>query len=284
MEYPGSHLMLIRGLYFPSFYLCIAVLVALVATTVITTAAPVQAHEITPDALEEVDFAQLLNKQVPLDLMFRDETGRLIRLGDFFGKKPVILLFAYYECPNLCPLVLDGLLASLKQLTFHIGDEFGIVTVSLDPNETPQIAAEKKAGMIQRYGRPNAAAGWHFLTGEHEPIDRLAQTVGFQYAYDAESEQYAHAAGIVILTPQGKISRYFYGIEYSAQDLRLGLIEASANQIGSPVDQLLLRCYRYDPKTGKYTLAIMTLIRLAGLATVLGISSFLFVMFRREHM
>ena len=275
--------MFVRRLHFPALCLCIAVIVALVGTLTITMVVPVQAHEFTPDALDKVDFAQQLNKQVPLDLVFRDETGKPIQLGDFFGKKPVILLFVYYECPNLCPLVLNGLVASLKQLTFEIGDKFDVVTVSLDPSETPLIAAGKKADVIQRYRRPGAAAGWHFLTGEHEPIDRLAQTVGFQYAYDAESEQYAHAAGIVIHTPQGKISRYFYGIEYSPQDLRLGLIEASANQIGSPVDQLLLRCYRYDPKTGKYTLAIMSLLRLAGLATMLGMGSFVFVMFRRER-
>lgn len=274
--------MAVRSPYLSSFCLYIATF-ALAGLLAVAGAGPVQAHEATPEALDEVDFAQKLNEQVPLDLVFQDETGKSIQLGDYLGERSVILLFAYYECPNLCPLVLDGLVTSLRELQFDIGDEFEIMTVSLDPSETPEMAAEKKAALIQSYGRPGAAEGWHFLTGEHAAIDQLAQTVGFQYAYDAETAQYAHAAGIVLLTPQGKISRYFYGIEYSPRDLRLGLVEASANQIGSPVDQLLLRCYRYDPTTGQYTLVIMNIVRLAGLATVLGLGSFLFVMFRRER-
>ena len=236
-----------------------------------------------PEALQNVGFDQKLNEQVPLDLAFRDEDGRAVKLGEYFGKRPVILMFMYYECPNLCPLALDGLIRNLKPLSFRVGKEFNVLTVSIDPSEGPQIAAAKKHEYLPRYGRAGTEDGWHFLTGEAVSIKQLTEAVGFRYAYDAEKDQYAHASGIIVLTAQGRISRYFYGIEYAPKDLRLGLVEASAGKIGSPVDRLLLFCYQYDPATGRYTLIIMNALRLAGLATVLGLSAFVLIMVRRER-
>ncbi|MBI4527050.1 MAG: SCO family protein [Deltaproteobacteria bacterium] len=236
-----------------------------------------------PEALQNVGFDQKLNEQAPLDLAFRDENGRSVKLGDYFGKMPVILTFMYYECPNLCPLALDELVRSLKPLSFRVGKEFNVLTISIDPGEGPALAMTKKRESVQGYARPGAEDGWHFLTGEEASIKQLTEAVGFRYAYDAEKDQYAHPSGIIVLTPQGKISRYFYGIEYSPGDIRLGLVDASAGKIGSPVDQLLLFCYQYDPATGKYTLTIMNALRLAGLATVLGLSAFVLVMVRRER-
>lgn len=236
-----------------------------------------------PEALRNVGFDQKLNEQVPLDLTFQNEVGRAVKLGEYFGKKPVILMFMYYECPNLCPLALDGLIKSLKPLSFTVGREFDVLTVSVDPSEEPRLAAAKRQEYLPRYGRPGAESGWHFLTGEENSIKGLTQAVGFRYVYDHKTYQFAHASGIVILTPQGRISRYFYGIEYAPRDLRLSLIEASSNKIGSPVDQLLLFCYQYDAATGKYTIAVMNVLRLAGMATVLGLAAFVLVMVRRER-
>ena len=236
-----------------------------------------------PEALRNVGFDQKLNEQVPLDLTFRNEDGRAVKLGEYFGKKPVILMFMYYECPNLCPLALDGLIKSLKPLSFTVGTEFDVLTISVDPSEEPRLAAAKKQEYLPRYGRPGAESGWHFLTGEENSIKSLTQAVGFRYVYDRKTHQFAHASGIVILTPQGRISRYFYGIEYAPRDLRLSLIDASSNKIGSPVDQLLLFCYQYDAATGKYTIAVMNVLRLAGAATVLGLAAFVLVMVRRER-
>ena len=235
------------------------------------------------DLLAQVRFDQRLNEQVPLDLVFRDEAGKSVRLADYLGTKPVILTLNYYTCPNLCSLVLNGLADTLRKVTFDVGKQFDIVTVSIDPRDTPATASAKKTTTIERYGRTGAADGWHFLSGEQAAIERLAQAVGLQYAYDAEKDQYAHAAGIVVLTPEGKISRYFYGIEFEPRDLRLGLVEASAGKIGSPVDQLLLRCYRYDPVTARYTVTVMTIVRIAGVATVLILSTFLLGTLRRER-
>ena len=235
------------------------------------------------DVLNQIGFDQKLNAPAPLDLMFRDEAGAPVRLGDYFGTKPVILTLNYYECPNLCPLVLGGLVDALRKITFDVGNQFNIVTVSINPRETPALAAAKKATYLERYGRPDAARGWHFLTGEQAAIDQLAQAVGFRYAYDARQNQYAHAAGIMVLTPQGKIAHYFYGIAFSLRDLRLGLVEAAEGQIGSPVDQLLLRCYRYNPVTGRYTIAIMTIVRIVSVATVLLLDMFLLRMVRRDR-
>ena len=260
----------------------------LFSSTVLLTAevGPTWAHhnaEHGPTLIQDIGFDQRLNAQVPLDLVFRDETGRSVPLREYFGQKPVILALAYYECPMLCTLVLNGLLRSLRALSFDVGNQFSVVTVSFDPMEKPTIAAAKKAVYMQQYERPGASGGWHFLTGDEASIRQLTQAVGFRYAYDAQKNQYAHATGIMVLTPQGKISRYFYGLEYSSRDLRLGLVEASANQIGSPVDHVLLYCYQYDPTTGKYGILIMNVIRLGGLATALALGTFMFVMFRADR-
>ena len=194
----------------------------------------------------KVGFDQKLDAQVPLDIPLRDEAGKPVRLGDFFGERPVILTLVYYECPMLCNEVLNALTRGLKGLTFDVGDQFEVVTVSIDPAETPELAARKKAGYLRRYGRPGAERGWHFLTGDEGSIRKLAQSVGFRYVYMPESKQYAHAAGIVLLTPRGRVARYFFGISYAPRDLRLGLTEASAGKIGSPIDQMLLFCYQFD--------------------------------------
>lgn len=248
---------------------------------------PAQAHDLRADsrpaALREVAFDQRVNEQVALDLVFRDETGRPVPLRDTFGSKPVILALVYYHCQNLCPLVLDGLVRTLRAVSFDVGNQFNVVTVSFDPRDTPEVVVAAKARYLQQYGRPGAAAGWHFLTGEDRAIQRLTQAVGFQYTYDAATDQYAHAAGILVLTPQGRISRYYYGIEFSPRDVRLGLVEGSANRIGSVVDQALLFCYHYDPATGKYSLIVMNVIRLAGLATVTALGTFITVMRRRDR-
>ena len=249
--------------------------------------APTAAHHAEehqpPGLLREIAFDQRLNEQVPLDLSFHDEAGNPVRLGDFLGEKPLILTLSYYDCPMLCPLVLDGLLSTLRALAFTIGDQFHVVTVSFDPHETPAQAAAKQAHYARGYGRDGAGASWHFLTGEAASIAQLTQAVGFRYAYDTAREQYAHAAGMVILTPQGRIARYFYGLEFSPREVRLALVEAAANSIGSPVDQLLLYCYQYDPATGGYTLVVRRVLQLAGVATVLALGGFMIVMFRRDN-
>ncbi len=257
------------------------------AATVLAAAAPARAHEsradTRPAALRDVAFDQRVNQQVPLDLALRDEDGRQVRLGDYFGQRPVILALVYHRCQNLCPLALDGLVRALRPLSFSAGDQFSVVAVSFDPRDLPAMAAARKAEVLRRYGRPGAAAGWHFLTGEEAAIRRLAAAVGFQYAYDPATDQYAHATGLVILSPRGTIFRYLYGIEYSPRVLRLSLVEAAENRIGSPIDQVLLFCYHYDPATGRYSLLVMRLVRLAGLATVAGLGTLILVMWRRDR-
>ena len=246
-------------------------------------ASPARAHDDDrPPALRGVALEQKLGEQLPLGLGLQDETGRTVHLGDYFGARPVILTFAYYQCQDLCPLLLDGVVRSLRSLSFDAGNEFNILTVSFDPRDTPSLAAAKKDDFLQRYARPGAKEGWHFLTGNQATIQRLTEAVGFRYNYDTQKGRYAHATGIMLLTPEGKIARYFYGIEFSPRDLRLGLIEASANRIGSPIDQLLLFCYHYDPATGKYGLLITNVIRLAGIATVLALGTYIFVVLRGE--
>lgn len=236
-----------------------------------------------PFPLQKVGFDQRLNAQIPLDLDFRDETGTVVPLGKYFGEKPVILVPAYYQCPMLCTLVNEGLIRSLRALPFDAGNQFSVLTVSFDPTDRPESAAKKKEQSLQLYNRPGAAKGWHFLTGDAPSIQRLMQTIGFRYTPLPEKEEYAHATGIVLLTPEGKIARYFYGIEYAPRDLKFGLMEAAANRIGSPIDQVLLFCYQYDPATGRYSVTIMKVLRLAGLLTVLAVGSFVFVMIRSER-
>lgn len=234
-----------------------------------------------PAALQEVRIEQKLDQQLPLDLVFRDESGQQVKLGQYFGKKPVVLAFVYYDCPMLCTQVLNGMVTSFRVLPFQIGNEFDVVTVSFDPRETNTLAASKKkvyVDYLPEKMRSGANSGWHFLTGDQPSIDKLTEAVGFHYRYDEATKQFAHASAIMLTTPQGKLSRYFYGIDYSARDLRLGLIESSASKIGSPVDQLLLYCYHYDPATGKYGAAVMRVMRVAGVLTILGIVAMLFLL------
>ncbi len=237
----------------------------------------------SPPILQRVDFEQRLGTQVPLDLPFRDETGRTVRLGDYFQGKPVVLTLSYYECPMLCTLVLNGLTSALRALRFDLGKEFVAVNVSFNPRETPELAAAKKATYLKEYRRPGSEAGWHFLTGDEESIRRLTEAVGFQYAWDERNQQYAHATGLVVLTPGGQIARYFYGVEFSPRDLRFALIEAAQGKIGSPVDKLLLYCFHYDPSTGRYSALALNSIRIGGVLTVAALISFIVVMLRRER-
>jgi protein SCO1 len=233
-----------------------------------------------PPLLQNVGIDQELNHQIPLDLVFRDETGKLVHLGDYFGQKPVILSLVYFTCPQLCPMVENGLLASLKDLRFDVGKQFNVITVSFDPRDTPSVAYAKRAVYLSMYNRPGASQGWHFLTGPEVSIKALTSAVGFHYNYDQETGQFSHATAIMVLTPQGKLSRYFYGIHYPAGDMRLALVEASHGKIGSPVDEVLLFCCRYDPLTGKYSLIISRVLFIAALITVICLGGMLLVMFR----
>jgi protein SCO1/2 len=236
-----------------------------------------------PTMLKDVGIDQKLNAQIPLGLTFQDEAGRTIPLGTFFQQKPVILALVYYECPMLCNMTLNGLVRSLHSITLNAGEDFQLVAVSINPRETPQLAMAKKETYLEKYQRHNATNGWHFLTGKEANIQALASAVGFHYAYDPVIKQYAHAAGIMVATPEGKLSRYFYGIEFPSRDLRLGLVEASNNKSGSPVDQVLLYCYHYNPVTGKYGFMIQRLLQVLGSATALALGTFLFVNFRRDR-
>jgi protein SCO1/2 len=247
------------------------------------SAPPAWAEQGRPAALRDVGFDQHLGAALPKDVALRDEAGRPVRLADYFGKRPVVLSFVYYECPMLCTLTLNGLASALGVLSFDAGKDFEIVTVSFDPRDTPAAAAKKKQAYLARYNRPSAAQGWHFLTGKAEDVERLAQAVGFRYAWDQETKQFAHPAGIVVLTPDGKIARYLFGIEYAPRDLRLALVESAAGKIGNPIDDVALYCYTYDPMTGRYGMAVMRLVRLAGALTVLALAGFVLLMLRRER-
>lgn len=244
---------------------------------------PLQNIGVRPELLKDVAIDQKLDTTIPLDLTFRDETGRTVALGQYFGSKPVILTLVYYNCPMLCTQVLNGLERSLKLISPSIGTDFNVVTVSIDPSDQPALAAAKHAMYAGLYGRPGAAQGWHFLVGNEPQIKQLAAAVGFHYAYDSQSKQFAHAAGIMLLTPEGKLSRYFYGVTYPQRDLRLGLDEASQGKIGSPVDQILLYCYHYDAHTGKYGLLISHVLQLSAGLTVLILAIFVIILFRGEH-
>jgi protein SCO1/2 len=235
-----------------------------------------------PQVLREIGFDQNIDQRVPLDTTFRNEAGATVRLGDYFGARPVVLVFAYYDCPMLCTQVINGLSSALGVMSLNPGKDFEIVTVSFNPHDTPASATAKKAVYLERYHRPGAAEGWHFLTGDQAQNDRLTKAAGFRYARDAETKQFAHPSGVIVLTPDGRLSKYLFGIEYGPRDLRLGIVEASEGKVGTPVDALLLYCYHYDPMTGRYGLAIMRAIRMAGAATVLAIGVFIVVMVRKE--
>jgi len=236
-----------------------------------------------PMAVQGVGIDQNLNAQIPLELPFKDETGKAVRLGQYFRGKPVVLALVYYECPGLCDLVLNGLTHVMEQISLNVGSDYDVVTVSFNPNETWQLAGAKKANYVEKYQRGGAKEGWHFLTGQEDAIKKLANTVGFRYNYDPVAKQFAHGSGIMVLTPEGKIARYFYGIQYKPRDFRLGLVEASNNKIGTPADQVLLFCYHYDPTTGKYGMVITQITRALGTATVLALGAFVFIMIRRER-
>ncbi len=244
---------------------------------------PARAWAQLPASLQGVNFEQRLNEPVPLDLEFRDEANNKVHLADYVHDKPVILVLAYYRCPMLCTEVLNGLVRALLDIPFDAGKEFQVVIVSFDPREKPELAAAKKKTYLERYGRPGAEAGFHFLTGEDDAIRPLAQAVGFHYHYDPRNDQFAHPSGIMILTPSGVISRYFFDIRFSPRDVRLGLVEASAHRIGSPVDQILLFCFHYDPAEGKYGPVIMNFVRLGGVLTLLAVGTFVTVLWRKER-
>jgi len=256
----------------------LAALVAMLAAA----AASAQAQN-APSPLADVSIEQKLGAPLPLDATLRDESGRTVALGDYFHRRPVVLAFVYYECPMLCSYVESGTLKAMRALSFSAGREFELVTVSIDPSDLPKIASAKKADFVRQYGRPGAEAGVHFLTGPAESIAAITRAAGFRYVRDPETKSFSHAAGIMLATPDGRLSKYFYGIEYSARDLKLGVMEASNRRIGTPVDRILLYCSHYDPTTGKYGLVVMRVVRLGGLATVGSLGVFMVVMLRRER-
>jgi protein SCO1 len=245
-------------------------------------ASGVPASEV-PAALREVGFDQHLNQMLPLETEFTDETGRTVRIGDYFGTRPVVLAFVYYGCPMLCLQSLSSLAATLGVMSEHPGQDFEVVSISIDPRETPQLAREKKAHYVERSGKPSIAKGWHYLTGREENIRRLTHAAGFRYVWDESVQQYAHPAGIVIATRGGKVSRYLFGIDYGPRDLRLAVLDASEEKVSSPLKQVLLYCYHYDLATGRYSLAIMRIVQAAGVATVLSLGTLIVVWTRRER-
>jgi protein SCO1/2 len=236
-----------------------------------------------PSILQDVGIDQHVDVQIPPDLVFRDEEGRDVRLGDYFGKRPLILALVYYKCPMLCTMVLNDLTRAMNSMKMNCGEQFDILTISFDPNETPSLAVDKKRQYIRAYRRPRAEEGWHFLTGSKESIDSLTRTVGFRYAWDPKYQQFAHASGLIILTPEGKTARYFYGIDYAPTDLQLSLDEASHGKTTSIADQILLFCFHYDPTTGKYSLMIIRLIQAGGILTVLLLGSYVLRSFLKDR-
>ncbi|MEM7353317.1 MAG: SCO family protein [Acidobacteriota bacterium] len=236
-----------------------------------------------PGPLKQVGFEQNLGAQLPLDAPFLDASGREVVLGDYFSERPVIMVFVYYRCPMLCPTVLNGVAKSLGVLEFDVGKEFDVVAVSIDPNESSEQARSAKRVAVKRYGRGHTAPGWHFLRGGEESIRRVTETAGFGYAFVPENGEYAHASGIVVATPEGQLAQYFYGIDFAPKHVRLALVEASSNRIGSVVDQILLYCFRYDPELGQYTAVITRILRLAGVVFCLALALFLWINLRRER-
>jgi protein SCO1/2 len=257
---------------------------AILLLTAFVTASPVQAQSLRQrEILNKLDFEQHIGAQVPRSAAFKNEAGESVTLGSLMGEKPVLLNLVYYECPMLCTMVLNGVLTALRAVSLTANKDFDIITISIDPRESPELARKKKKHYLSKYNREGADGGWHFLTGSQESIDAIADAVGFSYVFNEETEQYAHAAGTVFLTPDAIVSRYLFGIEYAPRDLRLALVEASKKKIGNPVDKLLLYCYQYDAATGKYGLLIMNVLRVAGLGTVMLLVGALFLMLRRER-
>ncbi len=252
----------------------------------LTGAAGLAAHGQVPapqPPVQEVGIDQRLDEQIPPDIELFNEEGEAVQLGEYFGEKPVIFALVYFSCPSQCNLVLDGILQALRVLNFDAGEEFQVVTVSFDPSDTADVAKARKVMYSEMYGRDGADEGWHFLTGEQDQITALTEAVGFRYVYDENTEQFAHSNGIILATPTGRIAQYFYGLEYSPRDLRLAMVEASNERIGSVVDEILLLCYAYDPTTGQYGVVIMNIIRLAGGLTLLVLGGFVFMALRRER-
>lgn len=249
----------------------------------VMVAAPLMAQSLTDDQLSRISFDQELNAQISLDLPFRDENGKTVTLRDYFGQKPVVLVLGYYQCPMLCTLTFNGMVESMNDMKWSIGKEFNVVHVSINPRETSELAAAKKQTYLRRYGRHGAGAGWHFLTGDEPNIRKLADEVGFHYAYDPSVKQYAHPSGLVILTPQGEVSKYFFGVSFSAPELFAALQNASERRVGSPIERLVLLCFHYSPIHGKYGALIMSVLRVLAVATLLGMAWFAFVMIRRER-
>lgn len=239
-----------------------------------------------PQVLQRVGVTQKLNQPLPLDAEFVDETGKTVRLGDYFGKRPAILTMVYFNCPMLCSEEMDGLSSALEMVKLTPGKDFDVIVVSIDPSDTPEMAAKKKAFYLKRYGRPETAAGWHYLTGQRPSIDRVTDAVGFGYVRvpgpDGKLTQFAHASAIEIVTTDGKLAQYYLGVEYSPKDILLGLIEASDNKIGSPVANILTYCYHYDPQANKHSLVIARVVQLGGMVTMAGLGGFIFLMFRKD--
>ena len=257
-----------------------AILLALSGVAIVSTSAQ---QVTTPAIFSKVSITQNLNAQIPPNLMFRDETGKSVRIGDFFGHKPILLSLVYFDCPALCTEVLNCELRTIKAISLDLGKDFEAVTVSFEAKDTPSLAKAKRDVYVGQYGRPGAEDRWHFLTGDQQSIDTLTNVAGFHYAYDTLIRQYAHAAAILVLTPDGRIDRYFYGVQYPARDVRLGLVEASEGKVGSFTDQALLYCYQYDPMTGKYGVVVMNVLRVAGGLTVMVLGIFMTMMFLRER-
>ena len=235
-----------------------------------------------PAQLQNVGFEPQLNAQLPLDLTFRDESGRDVQLRQYFGHRPVLLALVYYGCPMLCNQIEQGVVGSLKMLSFNAGRDYEVVFVSFDARETPDMAAKKRAAALSHYGRPETVAGWHFLTGKEEQIHALTSAANFRYSFDEKNNLFAHASGIMLITPDGRISRYFYGVEYPSRDVRLGLVDASAGKIGTPIDHLLLFCFHYDPETARYSATILRVIRLGGILTIFSIVAGILIFRRRD--
>lgn len=260
-------------------------LLCIAALLVASSAAPAQRQDLSQrfDPAQEVGIDQRIGERVPLELVLHDHTGAERRLGELFGEQPVLLAFVYYRCPMLCTLVLNGVTSALRTLPLRPGADFQLVVVSIAPDETPELAAEKRAAYLASLGLAEDQPGWNFLVGDRATIDALAGAVGFRFVFDAPSGEYAHASGVQVLTPEGVLARYFYGVEYSARDLRLGLVEASAGKLGGVVDEVLLLCFAYDPLTGKYGLAILTTLRVVGSGLVLALAVYIALMLRRER-
>jgi protein SCO1/2 len=269
---------------------CIRHITAIAALLALSTAAAAQtipdnvgkSSSGLPTQLQNVGFEPQLDAQLPLDVNFRDESGRDVQLREYFGRKPVVLALVYYGCPMLCNQVEMGVVGSLKMLSFNPARDYEVLFISFDPRETPDMAAKKKEAALSRFGRPETAAGWHFLTGKEEAVRAVASAANFRYSFDEKHNLFAHASGIMLLTPDGRISRYFYGVEYPSRDVRLGLVDASAGKIGTPIDHLLLFCFQYNPETARYSATVLKIVRLGGILTILTIVGGILIFRRRD--